>query len=378
MEQDCKRVAIIGAGASGCVCAYWLIKSGYSVTLFDKGAPLRTLLPTGGGRCNLAHAEYDFRELAKNYPRGEKFLYSVFSRFSTADTIEMFENMGIKTYTQENGRIFPESNSAKEVREKILGNIERVIREEVKTVKCLDFGFKIQTNKSEYFFTHVVLAIGGRSGCELIKNLGINIIEQKPSLVGLNTRDSFKELSGTVVKNVNGNSIKEDLLFTHFGVSGPLVYTISSIKAFDKYPYKLNFDLCPDLADLQKDLNRYPHKEIKNILNKYLPQRVVSYILNGIDETTKAYNINGKIRDLVLERIHNFNVTVTSPNKGEETVTAGGVDLNEINPKTMELKKYPNMYCIGEILNIDGFCGGFNLQNAWSTAYVCAESIKYA
>lgn len=379
MEQDCKRVAIIGAGASGCICAYWLTKFGDSaVTLFDKGTPLRTLLPTGGGRCNLAHAEYDFRELAKNYPRGEKFLYSVFSRFSTADTIEMFENMGIKTYTQENGRIFPESNSAKEVRERILKYIGSVIREEVNKIQPIDSGFKVQTKTSEYFFTHVVLAIGGHSGCELIKNLGINIIAQKPSLVGLNTSDSFKELSGTVVKNVNCNGIKDDLLFTHFGVSGPLIYTISSIKAFDKYPYKLDFDLCPDLVDLQKDLNLYPHKEIKNILNKYLPQRVVSYILNGIDETTKAHYINGRIRDLVLERIHNFNVTVTGTNKGEETVTAGGVDLNEINPQKMELKKHPNIYCIGEILNIDGFCGGFNLQNAWSTAYVCAESIKYS
>ena len=108
-SSGCKgNIAIIGAGASGCMCAYFLLKAGADVTLFDFGEPLRTLLPTGGGRCNLAHAEFDFRELAKNYPRGEKFLYSVFSRFSTADTIELFENIGVKTYIQENGRIFPE------------------------------------------------------------------------------------------------------------------------------------------------------------------------------------------------------------------------------------------------------------------------------
>ena len=118
MAHGYKSVAIVGAGASGCICAYYLMKSGISVTLFDSGKPLRTILPTGGGRCNLAHAEYDFKELAKNYPRGEKFLYSVFSRFSTYDTLTLFEELGIKTYTQEDGRIFPISNDSKDVRER--------------------------------------------------------------------------------------------------------------------------------------------------------------------------------------------------------------------------------------------------------------------
>ena len=117
------NIAIIGAGASGCICAYLLQKEGFDVTLFDKGMPLRTLLPTGGGRCNLAHAEYDFKDLAKNYPRGEKFLYSVFSKFSTYDTLALFDELGVETYTQEDERIFPTSNSAKDVREKILNNV---------------------------------------------------------------------------------------------------------------------------------------------------------------------------------------------------------------------------------------------------------------
>ena len=201
-------------------------------------------------------------------------------------------------------------------------------------------------------------------------------MEAKPSLVGLNTKENFKELSGTVVKGVNCNEVIDDLLFTHFGVSGPLIYTISSIKAFDNMPYKLKIDLAPDLINLQEDLNNYPHKEIKNILNKYLPQRVVSFILKNIDETTKAHKIDGKTRDTILNKIHHFEIEIIGTNKGEETVTAGGIDLNEINPKTMEVKKVPNLYAIGEVLNIDGFCGGFNLQNAWSTAYVCAENFR--
>ena len=371
MEQEYRgkynkiHVAIVGAGASGCMCAYFLSKEGIDVTLFDKASPLRTLLPTGGGRCNLAHAEYDFKELAKNYPRGEKFLFSLFSRFATAETIATFEEMGINTYTQDDNRIFPESNSAKEVRETLLNELTGVkfIKKEIKSLKELDF-------------THIVIATGGHSGYELLKELDINIIEPKPSLVGLNTKEKFNDISGTVCKGVVANGLNGDVLFTHFGLSGPLIYKISSIKAFDSFPYELELDLAPNLEDLQSILNIYPHKEIKNILKEHLPHQVVSKILVGIDETTKAHQINGKTRDLILEKIHHFKVTVTGTNKGEETVTAGGVDLNEINPKTMEVKKFPNLFCIGEVLNIDGFCGGFNLQNAWTTAFVAAEKIK--
>lgn len=389
MAQDYKNIAIIGAGASGCLCAYFLLQAGFEVTLFDKASPLKTLLPTGGGRCNLAHAEYDFKELAKNYPRGEKFLYSIFSKFSTADTIEVFEKIGIKTYAQENGRIFPESNSAKDVREKVLNNLKQAnfVKEEVINLVPVNGGFRVSTTsphpnpphpgrESSYFFTDVVIAVGGHSGLNLIEKLGIKTVTQKPSLVGLNTSEDFKSLSGTVIKNASINGYEGDVLFTHFGVSGPLIYTISSIKAFDEMPYKLNIDLAPNLIDLQNDLNIYPHKEIKNILNKYLPQKVTSFILKDIDDTTKAHKINGQVRDYILDKIHNFEITVLATNKGEETVTAGGIDLNEINPKTMEIKTIPHLYAIGEILNIDGFCGGFNLQNAWSTAYICAEALK--
>lgn len=390
MAQDYKNIAIIGAGASGCLCAYFLLRKGYAVTLFDKGTPLRTLLPTGGGRCNLAHAEFDLKELVKNYPRGEKFLYSVFSKYGTADTLETFEEMGVKTYIQENGRIFPKSNSAKDVREKVLNKLKKVnfVKEEVVKITPIDGGFRVNTTssppnpthsvrESAYFFTDVVLAIGGHSGINLVKGLGIKTVEQKPSLVGLNTSETFKNLSGTVVKNVSCEGVVGDILFTHFGISGPLIYIISSIKAFDKFPYKLSIDLAPELVDLQKDLNIYPHKGIKNILNKYLSQKVVSFILQDIvSEDTKSHQINGKIRDLILNRIHNFEIEIVGPNKGEETVTAGGIDLNEINPKTMRVKEISNLYAIGEILNIDGLCGGYNLQNAWSTAYVCAEGIE--
>ena len=375
--MNIKNIAIIGAGASGCVCAYYLLKKGYDVTLFDKGSFLRTILPTGGGRCNLAHAEYDIKELAQNYPRGEKFLYSIFSKFSTYDTIAMFEEMGISTYAQENGRIFPTSNNAKDVQSVILQKIKKAnfVNEKVLEINKLGTNFKLRTQKADYLFTHVVIAIGGHSGYDLVNNLGLKITDTRPSLVGLNTHEDLKNLSGTVVKNVRSQGLQGDLLFTHFGISGPLIYSISSINAFITMPYELNMDLCSSLVDLQSDLNNFPHRDIKNILNKYLPYKVVGYILKDIGEDLKAHKINAKIRDLILERVHNFSVKVISTNAGEETVTAGGIDLDEINSKTMECKNIPNIYCIGELLNIDGFCGGFNLQNAWSTAYVCAMSI---
>ncbi len=372
-----KTVGIIGAGASGCIAAYYLIKSGFDVTLFDYSSPLRTILPTGGGRCNFAHGEYDFKELAKNYPRGEKFLFSVFSRFSTYETLSLFKELGIKTYMQDDKRFFPVSNDSKEVRSKILDKIKKsnFIKEEVNSISKLDNGYKIKTNKSEYYFPQIIIATGGGLKSKQILGLEHKIIPYKPSLVGLKTQIN-PELSGLVLKEVYNKECKltDDLLFTHFGVSGPLIYKISSIKARENFPYKLTFDLYNKELDFQSLLNSNPHKDLKNILSLIFPNRFAEFLSKEYS-STKACNINGKIRDLILNKIHNYEVEITGTDKGEETVTSGGFDLNEINPKTMESKLYPNLYIIGEALDIDGFCGGFNLQNAWSTAFIATESI---
>lgn len=368
------NIGIIGAGASGCICAYYLLKSGFDVTLFDYSEPLRTLLCTGGGRCNLAHAEYDFKSLASNYPRGEKFLYSVFSQFSTFDTIALFEELGIETYVQEDGRIFPTSNSAKDVHDKILNSIKNAefIKEKVYDILPLDNGFKIKTNKAEYFFSHVVISSGGKS--KHFDGIKHSVTEGVPSLVGLNCE--IKNLSGLILKNIYSIDceISGDILFTHFGISGPLVYKISSIKAREKFPYKLTFDTAVSDFDLQALLNSNPHKDLKNILSDIYPQRFAEYIAGEFADT-KGSKIDGKTRDYILDKMHHFSIKITGTNKGEETVTAGGYELDEINSKTMESKIYPNLYIIGEVLNIDGFCGGFNLQNAWSTAYVAANGL---
>ena len=374
MVQEYKNVAIIGAGASGCMCAYFLIKSGIDVSIFDYALPLRTLLPTGGGRCNLAHADYDYKELASNYPRGEKFLYSIFSRFGTKHTIELFEELGIKVYTQKDGRIFPDSNSSKDVRNKILDKIKSAdfIKENVEEIIPLESGFKVKSSKSEYLFTDVVVAIGGGKTIKGIEKHPI--VPFTPSLVGLNS--DIKTLSGVVLKNVYSYDIKEygDILFTHFGLSGPLIYKISSIKTKEKFPYDLRFNLIAEEINLQEIFDKNPHKELKNILSTFFPHRFAEFISETY-ANLEACKVDKNIRNKIMNKINDFQVIVNSVNKGEETVTSGGYDLNYINSKTMESKIYPHLYFIGETLDIDGFCGGYNLQNAWSTAYMSACSI---
>lgn len=381
MVQESKsKVAVIGGGPAGCICAYFLQKD-FDVTVFDFSSPLRTLLPTGGGRCNLAHAEYDFKELAKNYPRGEKFLYSVFSKFSTSDTIEFFEKIGVETYIQDDMRIFPSSNSAKDVREKFLKALNKVkfVKEKVLRINpphpasppsptSGEKGkYKVVTDMGAYKADYVVISTGGHASYELIKLLGHKIIEPKPALTGLITRENFSQISGVSIN---------DVLFTHKGISGPAVYKISSIKARDKFPYNLSFNFVGDI-DLQSALNENPHKSIKNLLSDYVPKSFAQFVLAklNINPDLKCHRIDGKTRDKILDKLQNFTVTAVGTVPDGEVVTSGGVDLKEINPKTMESKIVPKIYFCGEVIDIDGFCGGFNLQNCWSTGYVASQGI---
>ena len=382
MAQESKsKVAIVGGGPAGCICAYFL-QDRFDVTVFDFSSPLRTLLPTGGGRCNLAHAEYDFKELAKNYPRGEKFLYSVFSKFSTSDTVEFFEKIGVKTYIQDDMRIFPVSNSAKDVREKFLKTLNKVkfVKEKALRInyhhpaawhasptKRVMKEYSVVTDMGAYKADYIVISTGGHASFELIKLLNHKIVEPKPALTGLVTREDFSPISGVCIN---------DILFTHKGISGPAVYKISSIKARDKFPYDLSFNFVGDI-DLQRLLNENPHKSIKNLLADYVPKSFAEFVLKqlNINPDEKCHRIDGKTRDKILDKLQNFTVTATGAVPDGEVVTSGGVDLKEINPKTMESKLHERIYFCGEVMDIDGFCGGFNLQNCWSTGFVASQAI---
>ncbi len=382
MVQDF-NIGIIGAGPAGCACAFFLTKLGFKPTLIDYSYPLRTILPTGGGRCNLAHAEFDFKELAKNYPRGEKFLYSVFSKFGTSETLEMFKNIGIETYTQENGRIFPVSNSSKEVQEKMLQAIKqcKIIKEKALRIEKNGIGFKVVTDMNAYKFDKIVFSIGGHNGYEMIERIGVSVVEPKPALVGLVTSENFSSLMGTTLKNVMNNEtgITDDMLFTHFGISGPLIYTVSSIYARRKHPYQLSFNICPELdkMNFQQILNDNPHKLLKNVLSEYIPHKFAELLLDKLNilSETKSHRVNGEMRDLILDKLNNFTVNIKSTKKDGETVSAGGVSLDKINSKTMESKEVSGLYFCGEVIDVDGFCGGFNLQNCWSTAYIASQGL---
>jgi len=396
MDYKKPTVAIIGAGPAGCICAYYAQKN-CDVTLFDFAKPLHTLLYTGGGRCNLAYAEYDFRELAKFYPRGEKFLYSVFSKFATGDTLDFFEKIGVETYTQDDLRIFPTSNSADEVREKILNSIKscKIKKEKVVDIyKKADETFSLKTDQNDYSFDKIVIAVGGHAGFALADGLGHRIIQPRPALVGLVTKESLKPIQGVSLKSISAEvffenkkvaQVKDDLLFTHVGITGPLAYKISSLCArinyTDKNPLKVKLDFIQgelaDGIDLQNLLNSNPKKDIKNLVSDFTPKSIAHYLLtsNNINLEEKCCNINAKMRDLILKSLKEFEINVVSPTKEGEVVTAGGVCLDEINPKTMESKLEEGLYFCGEVIDVDGFCGGFNLQNCWSTGFVVGENV---
>ena len=391
-QNNKQTVAIIGAGPAGCMAAYYINNDDYQVALFDFARPLHTLLYTGGERCNLAYAEYDFRELAKFYPRGEKFLYSLFSKFATGETTDFFQNIGVDTYIQDDLRIFPTSNSAQDVREKVLHSIRNCTFKNEKVLKIVkgEDDFFITTDYNSYHFDKVIVAVGGHAGFTLAQSLGHKIVDPRPSLVSLVTKKSFKALQGVCVKDVSAEvyfenkkvtQFTDDILFTHNGISGPLTYKISSVCARLGYniqnPLLIKLDFVKGDFNLQDLLNSNPKKDIKNLISDFVPKSLADFLLgqNGIALDEKCCNIDGKKRDLIIKALTDFEIFVNAPTKEGEVVTSGGVSLDEINPKTMASKLVEGLYFCGEVIDVDGFCGGFNLQNCWSTGFVAGSSI---
>lgn len=375
------KVAIIGAGPAGCMCGI-TIANDCDVTLFDMSKPLLTLLATGGGRCNLAHNEFDFKELVHAYPRGEKFLYSPFSRFSTADTLDFFEKIGVKTYSQEDGRIFPTSNSAKDVREKLLSQLKKAkfLQEKVLDVQKIDEKFYVRTASNKYIYDYVVVAIGTHNGLQFLNNLPHKLIELKPALCGLITKYDVSTLKGVVLKGVilkyKKIVLKGDMLFTDNGVSGPVIFKLSSVNSRVEYPYDVKIQLVEDLNQLEESLKNGNNKAIKTVLAEFLPKSFVAFLLNylKIDGEVKCNSLKTNTKELLLGSIEGFEMTFIKPRKGGETVFSGGIDLAKIG-SNFESKLIENLYFCGEILDIDGFCGGYNLQNCWSSGYLAGMNI---
>ena len=375
------KVAIIGAGPAGCMCGITLAND-CDVTLFDVSKPLLTLLATGGGRCNLAHDEFNFKELAHSYPRGEKFLYSPFSKFSTADTLEFFENIGVKTYTQDDGRIFPVSNSAKDVRAKMLSQLKnaKFLQEKVLDVQKIDEKFYVRTLKNKYIFDYVVIAIGTHYGLQFLNKLPHKLKELKPSLCGLITKYDVSTLKGVVLKDIilkyKKIALEGDMLFTDNGVSGPVIFELSSRNSRVDYPYDVKIQFIKNISELEDALQNDGNKAIKNVLHKFLPKSFVGFMLKflKIDEDMKVKSLPTNTKVLLLENIKGFGMTFVKSRKGGETVFSGGVDLSKIG-SNFESKIVKNLYFCGEILDIDGFCGGYNLQNCWTSGHLAGMSI---
>lgn len=349
------KIAIIGAGPAGVYCALALKNSGIkNIDIFEKSAPLKTLLPTGGGRCNLTHAGDNIKDFAKNYPRGEKFLYSLFSKHFVKDTLEFFKNIGINTYMQQDYRYFPASNSASDMRNKMLkalGNIN-IIEKNITTLKEL----------KGYDF--IVLAAGSRGGYGLAREAGHNIIPPKPALCGLKlSQDQPGYPQGVVLNTPEG-----EVLFTKGGISGPLVYKISSLNAYKDFPYEIKLPLIdPEILTIEVKNN--PRKSFLNTVSKFIPKSLAGAILSGSEK--QCANVSKR----EIAALSNITFKVISPDNKGEIVTAGGVDLKEID-NFCRSKINPKLFIIGELMDIDGFCGGYNLQNCWSSAYCAALKIR--
>lgn len=401
MEQELiyKDIAIIGCGAAGGMAGILLSKNPCNrVIAFDEREPFSTLLPTGGGRCNLTYSESDVREFVKNYSRGEKFLISVFSRFGQEKTRELFADLGIKTYVQSDNRVFPVNNSSAktvQILRKHLDNSNFLFKKEKVTEIAKKSGkFEITTSEGIYEFDNVIITTGGKgNGFELAAKLSHNIIEPKPSLCALDILETdFYNLAGVSFKNAEISSslnkkkfktVCGDILFAHKSITGPGVFKVSSLTAFEEFsrenPIELTLKLTDKSAeDIEKLIALNSKKTVKNIFSMLAPESFVSEILkrNKTDECKQAAQLRKSEKEIIINSLIALKLHACGRIKGSEIVSAGGVDLNEIDSKTMESKLVKGLYFAGEIMNIDGYTGGFNLQNCWSSAYICSSSLN--
>ncbi len=401
------KVGIIGAGASGVFAALILKQNYIDTTVIERNAnALKKIYATGNGRCNFTNRNVSY----KNY-HGEnpKFTISAIKKFDNYDVIEFFNDMGIPEVELENGKIFPKSLQASSIVKQMmcLANhleVEFIFDSFVDDVRKNGNVFEVKSNDSIYKFDYLIVACGSKAykksgsdgnGYILMKKLGHNIVKTHPGIVQLRLNgDSFKKMSGTKFKAnaklvVDGKEVFEfyhDVLFTDYGISGPTILQLSgeAIRAKDK---GLDVKIRIDTVDLDENklyehliyiisLNYY--KKIKELLVGLINDNLIEEVLNqaGIN-----YDIN--VCELSKEEIYKLAHTLknlefsVSGYKDEDSgqITCGGVDTDEINPSTMESKKIKNLYIIGEIMDVDGDCGGYNLQWAFSSAYSCAMSI---
>lgn len=396
-------IIIIGGGASGCFGAVQAGRFGKSVLLFEPNEKLgRKLRITGKGRCNVTNNS-DVQEHMKNIPVNNRFMYSAFSAFNAYDTINFFEEIGVPLKTERGNRVFPVSDNANDIADALAREMKK---SGVKIIHKKVTGLIIENNICKgvkaggeaYYAESVLIACGGKSytktgstgdGYKLAKSAGHTITEIKPSLVPLVSPDKFcTEMMGLSLRNVTLNLYDGDkiiyselgeMLFTHFGLSGPLVLSASShIREMSPERYKILIDLKPALtpeqldARIQRDFAENLNRDFANGIRKLLPAKLipVAVRLSGISPEQKVNGITKEQRHKFGELIKNFPVRISGFRPVEEAIiTSGGVSVKEINPKTMESKITKGLFFAGEVIDVDAYTGGFNLQIAFSTAY---------
>lgn len=404
-----KNVVVIGGGPAGLMAAAQSALNGNSVVLLEKNARTgRKLIITGKGRCNITNA-CGKEEFISNVVSNPRFLYSAINAFDTDDTVALFNSLGVSTKTERGNRVFPQSDRAMDVADALLKYAKS---SGVKVIGCSPVstliingkvlkGVKTQDGKC-YYADSVIIATGGKSypltgstgdGYELASKAGHTVTSVAPSLVPLNlSGDDYKKLQGLSLKNVgvtvrdDGKCLYEDfgeLVFTHFGVSGPVILSASSHLDFTrKKNYELAIDLKPaldfDTIDkrLIRELDKFKLKEIGNSLKELLPSKLIPVVLNrwGIDPTIRCNSITKEQRRVLVQILKclDFEITGTRP-IDEAIVTRGGVSVKEVNPKTMESKLISGLYFCGEVLDVDAYTGGFNLQIAFSTGFLAGQ-----
>ena len=408
MDDTFFELAVIGGGAAGMMCAYQAAARGVKVVLLDPNRQLgRKVRITGKGRCNVTN-NCDIKTFMSNIPGDGRFLYSALSRFSPNDTMAFFEAHGVPLKTERGNRVFPVSDNANDIADLMArlcvragvklarGRVKRIIAENGE-ISALD------TTEGKVFCKAAAVCTGGRSypltgsdgsGYRFAEAFGHTIVPTRPSLVPLESDDDYcAEMQGFSLKNVsltvfenekNIFSQQGEMLFTHFGISGPLVLSASShMRNIGKASYRAEIDLKPALdekklnARLLRDFEKYSNREFKNALNDLAGSAMIPILvrLSGIPENTKVSEITREQRKNLLHLFKAFPVNITGTRPIDEAiVTSGGVSTKEVNPRTMESKLISGLYFAGEVLDVDGYTGGFNLQIAWSTGYVAGNS----
>lgn len=401
---------VIGGGAAGTLCAALAAGRGLDVVLLEPNRMLgRKLRITGKGRCNVTN-DCDAREFIAAIPGDGRFLQSAIHKFGTSDTKALFEGLGVALKTERGNRVFPESDRADDIADALTKlareNGVRVLRERATRILTDEAGAvrAVASGGGEIECEAAVICTGGLSypgtgstgdGYRMAGELGHTIRPCRPSLVPLESPDAWcREMQGFSLRNVELSAYEDEkliykalgeMLFTHFGVSGPLVLSASAhMRRFGECRYRLSIDLKPGLdekkldARLLRDFEKYSNREFRNSLGDLAGRAMIPVLveLSGIPGDTRTNSVTRQQRAALAQLLKHFPVSLSGPRPiAEAIVTSGGVATTEVNPRTMESKLVPGLYFAGEVLDLDAYTGGYNLQIAWSTAFVAANSL---